>query len=317
MRRKHIESALSSIQREFPNPDIELEQYPTSPELAASVIMFAFERGDIGPGKVVLDLGCGTGMLAIGCALVDSDDVVGVDCDSSAIDVATSNARQLDLLDTDDGDDVGRISFLIDQVNDGRSQSDSLFSSSSEKTKQKKQQLQSRNRSGRGGRSGRNRGGGGRGGRGRGDGRASVDGHEKPKSDRPARTPDDDDNHIENYHDGLSLRNKCVDTVITNPPFGTKNNEGIDVKFLRAATRLARTAVYSFHKTSTRPYLIKTIKEKWNMDVQVAAEMKFDIPQTYNFHKQKSVNVEVDLLRIQVSSSTSGSEISTTPPGTP
>lgn len=37
-----------------------------------------------------------------------------------------------------------------------------------------------------------------------------------------------------------------------NPPFGTKNNEGIDMKFLETALKLSNNAVYSLHKTSTR-----------------------------------------------------------------
>lgn len=32
--------------------------------------------------------------------------------------------------------------------------------------------------------------------------------------------------------------------------------------------------------------------------MKVVAEMKFDIPNMYKFHKQKSVDVEVDLIRV-------------------
>jgi hypothetical protein len=101
-----------------------------------------------------------------------------------------------------------------------------------------------------------------------------------------------------NTDDGIPLQSKIVDTVITNPPFGTKNNEGIDVQFLKTAIRLARQAVYSFHKTSTRTYMIKLIRESWGLNVEVVAQMKFDIPNMYKFHKQKSVDVDVDLIRI-------------------
>ena len=83
-----------------------------------------------------------------------------------------------------------------------------------------------------------------------------------------------------------------------SPPFGTKNNEGIDVQFLKTAIRLAKRSVYSFHKTSTRPFLLKLLNEKWGLNAEVVAEMKFDIPNMYKFHKQKSVDVEVDLLRV-------------------
>jgi len=42
------------------------------------------------------------------------------------------------------------------------------------------------------------------------------------------------------------------DIVITNPPFGTSKNEGIDVEFVIKAIELASIAVYSIHKTVTR-----------------------------------------------------------------
>lgn len=42
------------------------------------------------------------------------------------------------------------------------------------------------------------------------------------------------------------------DTVIMNPPFGTKHNAGMDIKFLETGIALANGTVYSLHKTSTR-----------------------------------------------------------------
>ena len=56
--------------------------------------------------------------------------------------------------------------------------------------------------------------------------------------------------------------------------------------------------MYSFHKSSTRPFLLKLLKEKWNLNAEVVAEMKFDIKNMYKFHKDKTKDVEVDLLRI-------------------
>ena len=97
MRLKHLESALSGIQRDFPNPDVTLEQYPSSPELAAAVVWTALERGDVGNGQTVLDLGCGTGMLAAAAACVDSDHVYAVDCDESALLIAQQNLEELEL----------------------------------------------------------------------------------------------------------------------------------------------------------------------------------------------------------------------------
>jgi len=45
---------------------------------------------------------------------------------------------------------------------------------------------------------------------------------------------------------------KSFDTVVMNPPFGTKHNAGMDMRFLEVALRLANSSVYSLHKTSTR-----------------------------------------------------------------
>ncbi|KAJ1822586.1 hypothetical protein LPJ60_001979 [Coemansia sp. RSA 2675] len=103
----------------------------------------------------------------------------------------------------------------------------------------------------------------------------------------------------------LSLNNDLVakmrgkfDTAILNPPFGTKpGNKGIDVLFLQAACAMADSAVYSLHKSSTRDYLVKRARA-WGFDCQVLAELKFDVPMMYKFHKKKSVDIDVDLLRL-------------------
>lgn len=100
---------------------------------------------------------------------------------------------------------------------------------------------------------------------------------------------------------GFPLTMNCVDTVITNPPFGTKHNHGMDLQFLQLGCRLAKRAVYSFHKTSTRAYVLRTIERLTGCPAKVVAEMKFDLGQTYKFHKSKSVDVEVDLIRVDVS----------------
>jgi rRNA N6-adenosine-methyltransferase METTL5 len=99
--------------------------------------------------------------------------------------------------------------------------------------------------------------------------------------------------------DGLPLDDGCVDVVLTNPPFGTKNNAGIDMAFLKAACRIGRKAVYSFHKSSTRDHVIKEIG-KWGYGGEVKAEMKFDVGKIYKFHKKGNVQIEVDLIRVDL-----------------
>ncbi|ERG88840.1 MAG: methyltransferase small domain protein, partial [halophilic archaeon J07HX5] len=56
----------------FSNPRAALEQYRTPPRLAAEIVHLADLQDDIA-GRTVLDLGCGTGMLALGAALRGPD----------------------------------------------------------------------------------------------------------------------------------------------------------------------------------------------------------------------------------------------------
>lgn len=95
----------------------------------------------------------------------------------------------------------------------------------------------------------------------------------------------------------LMLRER-FDTVILNPPFGTKDNSGVDILFLQTAVHFSTNAVYSMHKTSTRPYIIRKA-ESWNMTVQVLAQMKFEILNQFRFHKKERVFIDVDLIRLE------------------
>ncbi|SFR47685.1 putative methylase [Halogeometricum rufum] len=84
-----LETQLSVVAG-FENPRVELEQYPTPPGLAAHVVHVADLNGDV-EGRTVVDLGTGTGMLALGAALRGPARVVGVDVDAEALDVARDN----------------------------------------------------------------------------------------------------------------------------------------------------------------------------------------------------------------------------------
>ncbi|MDS0292826.1 METTL5 family protein [Halogeometricum luteum] len=84
-----LETQLSVVAG-FENPRVELEQYPTPPTLAAHVVHVADLNGDV-EGKTVVDLGTGTGMLALGAALRGPARVVGVDVDAEALDTAREN----------------------------------------------------------------------------------------------------------------------------------------------------------------------------------------------------------------------------------
>jgi putative methylase len=78
----------------FENPQASLEQYPTPPDLAAHVVHLADLHGDV-DGRTVLDLGTGTGMLALAAALRGPARVFGIELDRDALSTATENERRV------------------------------------------------------------------------------------------------------------------------------------------------------------------------------------------------------------------------------
>ncbi|MBW2966027.1 METTL5 family protein [Candidatus Woesearchaeota archaeon] len=67
-----------------------LEQYQTDAEIAAEVVWYASFNKDIS-GKVIVDLGCGTGMLGIAALVMGAKKVIFVDIDEKAIEIAKEN----------------------------------------------------------------------------------------------------------------------------------------------------------------------------------------------------------------------------------
>jgi len=93
MDKKRLELLLQRVPP-HPSPDPALEQYGTSADVAADLLISAALHGDI-TGRRVIDLGCGTGILAIGAALLGASKVTGIDIDGNAIDVARAAAEGL------------------------------------------------------------------------------------------------------------------------------------------------------------------------------------------------------------------------------
>lgn len=96
MRLNDLERMLAGIPP-HPAPRVELEQYATPADVAAPLLFEARALGDV-EGRAVLDLGCGTGVLGIGAALLGASGVVGVDVDARAVDVARAEAARLGAL---------------------------------------------------------------------------------------------------------------------------------------------------------------------------------------------------------------------------
>jgi putative methylase len=96
VRKLDLETLLSRV-RAHPSPSATLEQYTISADAGATVLYIAaYAYGDI-IGRKVLDLGCGTGRLALGAAFLGTEDVVGVDVDRTAVKVALANSVETGL----------------------------------------------------------------------------------------------------------------------------------------------------------------------------------------------------------------------------
>jgi len=93
MKLKQLEMTLQKAAG-YAKPRPSLEQYMTPAPLAARLLYHALMKGDI-EGKSVCDLGSGTGVLAIGAALLGAESVKGVEKDLNAVVVAQENAALL------------------------------------------------------------------------------------------------------------------------------------------------------------------------------------------------------------------------------
>ncbi len=183
-----------------PEPKIALEQYTIPADLAAEILFIAcYVYHDI-ENRCVVDLGTGTGRLALGASMLGADYVVGVDLDRASLGVASRFSKLLGL------------------------QTDLVLG------------------------------------------------------------------------DIETLRGP-IDTVLMNPPFGTKQRHA-DVQFLKVALRLG-TAVYTIHKSSTREFLAGWLRH-FKVKVECLMSAKMEIPHQFSFHRKKRIEVEVDVFRIEV-----------------
>ena len=90
--KRQLEIRLDKLEA-LKTPKLGLEQYPVSAEAASELLyMASFEHNDL-EGRII-DLGTGTGRLAIGAALMGASDIVGLDVDGPSIYIAVRNARE-------------------------------------------------------------------------------------------------------------------------------------------------------------------------------------------------------------------------------
>jgi putative methylase len=96
VRKLDLEKAISKI-KPHPTPKAYLEQYTLPSETAAEILYIAaYTYNDI-IDKTIADLGCGTGRLAIGSALIGARETFGVDIDRVAINAAHKNAEKMNV----------------------------------------------------------------------------------------------------------------------------------------------------------------------------------------------------------------------------
>jgi len=93
VQKRAVERRLAAAEG-FTHPDRELEQYVTPADIAAHLLHVAALRGDL--DTTVLDLGTGTGRLALAAALHEPARVVAVERDLGALRVARVNERRVD-----------------------------------------------------------------------------------------------------------------------------------------------------------------------------------------------------------------------------
>ena len=92
-KKRHLEMMLQQIPP-HKSPKVHLEQYTTPSNIASDILWNAYSLGDI-KDKNVVDLGCGTGIFAIGAALLGASEVTGVDIDPEAVEIARIQASKM------------------------------------------------------------------------------------------------------------------------------------------------------------------------------------------------------------------------------
>jgi putative methylase len=117
LKKKHLAMLLSRL-KGFESPKPELEQYRTPGDVAAELLWLAYSLGDI-EGKIVADLGAGTGVLGIGAALLGAEKVYAVEKDGKALEIARENACSLgvedkiEFINTDVSEFSGRVDTVV------------------------------------------------------------------------------------------------------------------------------------------------------------------------------------------------------------
>lgn len=106
----------------FKKPEVRQEQYLMDSEIGASVLWHAYLLGDI-EGKVVADLGCGTGILGIGALLLGAKRVLLVDSDKKALEIAKRNISKV----KSEGYAIGKAEVICKDIGNMQTEVDAVI----------------------------------------------------------------------------------------------------------------------------------------------------------------------------------------------
>lgn len=80
---------------------------------------------------------------------------------------------------------------------------------------------------------------------------------------------------------------------------------GIDLRFVRAGLSILKKSgkLFSLHKSSTRQYISKFVAQKLpGINAECIAQLRWNLPATYAYHRRQYVDIEVDLWQFSVDS---------------
>jgi rRNA N6-adenosine-methyltransferase METTL5 len=281
---------------EFAEPKVRLEQYATSAAVAAECLLAAQAhllelklsggRGEFGAirsedgseeegsdeddededeeeeevtgftGLRVADLGCGGGVLGVGTACLGASSIMFADVDPDALRLARENAVVLGLLREDPEEDASPDASEEDASLDSDEAADELWRRCSADF-------------------------------------VLADILAESVVGPPWRTLSAGDRGA--TETGNAAAPHPFDVAVMNPPFGTKQELGADLAFVRRALELA-PVVYSLHKSSTRRGILRRAVAD-GFSVKVIAQMRWRLAQTMSFHKRKyGVSIDVDFI---------------------
>ncbi len=114
MKKRNLEIMLENVER-YREPSASFEQYYTPSTIAADLLFFAHSMGDVN-GKIIADLGAGTGIFTIGVCLLGAQKIYAVEIDSKAVEIMRENLRKYNCSAEIVNTDVRKFEGKVDTV---------------------------------------------------------------------------------------------------------------------------------------------------------------------------------------------------------